>query len=126
LKSNQEQAKTGLGEVAGGEGVIGLQGAFHLAGCKNGVASLCQVDDEVTAALMGLFYHHLWTLKRRPLEALRQAQQALYQHPERIPQLARARGPDFAKVARLPATPPAAGRAPARLWAGFILSGAGR
>jgi CHAT domain-containing protein len=117
---------TGLGEVAGGEGVFGLQRAFHLAGARNVVASLWQVDDEATAALMGLFYHHLCALKQPPLEALRQAQLALYHHPERIGPLARARGPDFDKAARLPATPQAADRAPARLWAGFVLSGLGR
>jgi tetratricopeptide (TPR) repeat protein len=93
------------GEVAGGEGVFGLQRAFHIAGARQVVASLWQVDDEATAALMGLFYHHLWQEGRSPLEALRQAPLALYHHPEQIGALA---------------------RAPARLWAGFVLSGAGR
>jgi CHAT domain-containing protein/Tfp pilus assembly protein PilF len=118
--------ETGLGQAGGGEGIFGLQRAFHLAGARNVVASLWKVDDEATAALMGLFYYHLWVEKRTPLEALRQAQLALYHHPERIASLARARGPDFEKAARLPATPQAAGRAPARLWAGFVLSGLGR
>jgi CHAT domain-containing protein/tetratricopeptide (TPR) repeat protein len=117
---------TGLGEVAEGEGVFGLQRAFHLAGCKNVVASLWKVDDEATAAFMGLFYHKLWQEKRPPLEALRQAQLALYHHPERIGRLARARGPDFAKEAETPGVPGSKTRAPARLWAGFVLSGAGR
>jgi CHAT domain-containing protein len=117
---------TGLGEVAGGEGVFGLQRAFHLAGAKNVVASLWQVDDEATVALMGLFYHKLWQENQSPLEALRAAQLTLYHHPERIAALARQRGPDFTKAARLPATPGAAERASARRWAGFVLSGAGR
>jgi CHAT domain-containing protein/tetratricopeptide (TPR) repeat protein len=120
--------ETGLGEVAGGEGVFGLQRAFHLAGAQNVVGSLWKVDDEATAALMGLFYHKLWQEKLPPLEALRQAQLALYYHPERIPILARERGPDFEKAARLPAASGAASarRSPARLWAGFVLSGSGR
>jgi CHAT domain-containing protein/Flp pilus assembly protein TadD len=120
--------ETGLGEVAGGEGVFGLQRAFHIAGCKNVIASLWQVNDEATAALMGLFYHHLWVEKKAPIEALRQSQLTLYRHPERIPALAQARGPDFQKAARLPAASGAASarRSPARLWAGFVLSGAGR
>jgi CHAT domain-containing protein len=118
--------ETGLGEVAGGEGVFGLQRAFHVAGCKNVVASLWQVDDEVTAALMALFYHGLWQEKLPPVEALRRAQLTLYRRPERIPPLARERGPDFDRLARRPAEARAGARSPARLWAGFVLSGAGR
>jgi CHAT domain-containing protein len=118
--------ETGLGEVAGGEGVFGLQRAFHIAGAKNVVASLWKVDDEATAALMGLFYHQLWHEGKTPLEALRQAQLTLYRHPERIPALARERGPDFAKASRLPAAPTGEARAAARLWAGFVLSGSGK
>jgi CHAT domain-containing protein/tetratricopeptide (TPR) repeat protein len=117
---------TGLGQLGGREGVFGLQRAFHLAGCKDVVASLWKVDDEATAALMSLFYHKLWKEKLPPLEALRQAQLGLYHHPERIGRLARARGPDFDKEAELPAAPAREARAPTRLWAGFILSGAGR
>jgi CHAT domain-containing protein len=121
--------ETGLGEVAGGEGVFGLQRAFHLAGAKNVVASLWKVDDEATAALMGLFYHKLWQENLPPLEALRQAQLTLYRHPERIANLARQRGPEFEKTARLPAKSPEStpqAPAPARLWAAFVLSGLGR
>jgi CHAT domain-containing protein len=119
---------TGLGEVAGGEGVFGLQRAFHIAGAKNAVASLWKVDDEATAAVMSLFYHQLWVEKEAPIEALRQAQLTLLRHPERIAALARQRGPDFEKTARLPTASGAASArvAPVRLWAGFVLSGAGR
>jgi CHAT domain-containing protein len=120
--------ETGLGEVAGGEGVFGLQRAFHIAGAKNVIASLWKVDDEATAALMSLFYHNLWREKLPALEALRQAQLTLYRHPERITALARQRGPDFEKTTRLPSSSGAASapRAPARLWAAFVLSGPGR
>src|SRR5262249_12875435 len=85
--------RTGPGGRAGGEGVFGLQRAFHVAGAANVVASLWQVDDTATAALMTLFYHYLWEEKRPPLEALRQAQLTLYRHPEQIASLARDRGP---------------------------------
>jgi CHAT domain-containing protein len=124
--------ETGLGEVAGGEGVFGLQRAFHLAGAKNVVASLWKVDDQATAALMALFYDKLWRQKKPAIEALREAQLTLYHHPERIAALAKERGPNFDKIVRLPITPdrePKAspkGKAATKLWAGFVLSGLGR
>jgi CHAT domain-containing protein/Tfp pilus assembly protein PilF len=124
--------ETGLGKVAGGEGVFGLQRAFHLAGCKNVVASLWKVDDQATAALMALFYDKMWRQKLPALAALREAQLTLYNYPERIGALAQERGPNFDKVVRLGTGPqkgpkPRPGhRAPAKLWAGFILSGLGR
>jgi CHAT domain-containing protein/Flp pilus assembly protein TadD len=125
--------ETGLGEAASGEGVFGLQRAFHLAGTRSVVASLWKVDDEATAALMALFYHHLWQEQRPPLEALRRAQLALYRNPQEVPLLARQRGPDFdvtvRRVSQAPAPaqePRPVGRAAVKDWAAFVLSGAGR
>jgi hypothetical protein len=64
--------ESGLGDLGGGgEGVFGLQRAFHYAGARNVVASLWKVDDLATAALMGEFYHQLWQQKQPPIEALR-------------------------------------------------------
>jgi CHAT domain-containing protein len=130
---------TGLGDVAGGEGVFGLQRAFHIAGCHNVVASLWKVDDAATAALMTRFYGYLFAADeaRRlpPLEALRRAQLDLYRHPELIPAWSRgeARAPGRPRPATTPPpadTPPelvtSAGRAPIKLWAAFTLSGLGR
>ncbi len=125
--------ETGLGMVGGGEGVFGLQRAFHLAGAHNVVASLWKVDDQATAALMAIFYDQLWRQRKPPIEALRTAQLTIYRHPESIPQLAKARGtPDFGKlVQRLDAVPDNGQPAPqehARVdqWAAFVLSGWGR
>jgi CHAT domain-containing protein len=123
--------ETGLGRVAGGEGVFGLQRAFHLAGARNVVASLWKVDDQATAALMVLFYDKLWREKKTALVALREAQLTLYHHPERIKALAKERGPNLEKIVRLPIERrkegPARGeKAPAKLWAGFVLSGIGK
>ena len=122
--------ETGLGESATGEGVFGLQRAFHLAGCKDVVASLWKVDDDATAALMALFYHELWVKDRPPLEALRQAQLALYRHPGEARTLAKLRGPDFDKTVKRVVQPPPKGERPAKPaavkdWAAFVLSGPG-
>ena len=123
--------ETGLGEFTGGEGVQGLQRAFHLAGSPNVVASLWKVNDAATAALMAKFYHELWVNKKPPIEALRESQLTIYRHPERIPALAGERGkPDFAKTVELnvePRAPASADkRTPTKLWAAFVLSGVGK
>jgi CHAT domain-containing protein/Tfp pilus assembly protein PilF len=119
--------QTGLGDLGpvGGEGVQGLQRAFHLAGCPNVVASLWNVNDQATAALMAKFYHGLWHENKTPLEALRQAQLTIYRHPERIARLADRAAPDFNDTIRLTPNGQAA-RAPTKLWAAFVLSGVGQ
>jgi CHAT domain-containing protein/Tfp pilus assembly protein PilF len=121
---------TGLGESAAGEGVFGLQRAFHLGGCQNVVASLWKVDDQATAALMALLYHYLWVKGETPLQALRHAQLALLRHPEEVPLLAKERGSPFATVVkRVEAPAPPAERkatAPEKHWAAFVLCGLGR
>ncbi|HEX5270061.1 MAG TPA: CHAT domain-containing protein, partial [Gemmataceae bacterium] len=123
--------ETGLGELTEGEGVIGLQRAFHVAGCPNVIGSLWKVDDAATAALMAQFYHELRANKRAPLEALREAQLTVYRHPERVGDLAGERGrPALDASAKLGSAAPAtsaekAKTAPAKLWAAFVLSGTG-
>jgi CHAT domain-containing protein len=87
------------------------------------------VDDDATAALMGLFYRGLWVEKLPPREALRRAQLTLYRHPELIGTLAPKRGADFTETAlpAVTASSPAAGpTAPTGQWAAFVQSGAGR
>jgi len=124
--------ETGLGEFTGGEGVQGLQRAFHLAGCPNVVASLWNVNDAATAALMAKFYFELWTNKKLPMAALREAQLTIYRHPELIPDLAGERGAPKLKeavaVKSVEPGPAATGvkRADTKLWAAFVLSGAGK
>jgi CHAT domain-containing protein len=114
--------ETGLGDVAGGEGVFGLQRAFHLAGARSVIASLWKVDDKATAVLMQLFYRNLWQKNLPPIEALRQAQLALYHHPELIDLAGAARSLDLSNPGPLPR----GGRtAPTGQWAAFVLSGAG-
>ncbi len=76
--------ETGLGETAGGEGILGLQRAFQVAGARTTVTSLWQVDDAATQALMIEFYRNLFERKLSKLESLRQAQLWLLNHPEAI------------------------------------------
>jgi CHAT domain-containing protein len=73
--------ETGLGEVAGGEGILGLQRAFQVAGVRSTVASLWKVDDDATRRLMTAFYRHLWSQRQGALEALRSAQRELLREP---------------------------------------------
>jgi CHAT domain-containing protein len=74
--------ETGLGRVAGGEGVLGLQRAFHQAGARTVIASLWKVDDDATRALMARFYSNLWERGLAPLESLRQAQISILDDPD--------------------------------------------
>jgi CHAT domain-containing protein len=113
--------ETGLGAYGGGEGVYGLQRAFHVAGCRNVIASLWQVSDRATQALMVLFYRNLWENKLDPVEALRQAQRTLYRHPDAV-EVAQKRGVDFS-VSDLPPVEKKPKRTPTAHWAAFTFSG---
>jgi tetratricopeptide (TPR) repeat protein/CHAT domain-containing protein len=82
--------ETGLGKLEGGEGVRGLQSAFHLAGARTVVASLWSVSDPATSVLMERFYTNLWADKpMNRLEALRQAQLFVLKNPEKVRERAR-------------------------------------
>src|SRR5262249_48727953 len=56
--------QTALGKDAGGEGLLGLQRAFQVAGCRSVVASLWKVDDRATQDLMTAFYAAYWDRKK--------------------------------------------------------------
>ncbi len=81
--------ETGLGDVAGGEGIFGLQRAFHLAGTRDVIASLWKLPDEPTVALMAIFYRNLWEKNLSPMESLRGAQLEIYHNPMKIAELAK-------------------------------------
>ena len=65
---------TGLGTVAAGEGVLGLQRAFQLSGARTTVTSLWSVDDLATRLLMERFYSNLWVKSMNKIDALQEAQ----------------------------------------------------
>jgi CHAT domain-containing protein/Tfp pilus assembly protein PilF len=109
--------QTGLGEVAGGDGLLGLQRAFQVAGARSVLASLWQVPDQATQLLMVRFYDNLWSKKMGKLEALRQAQLWLLREAAGKPDLLRG------GLRRLPAQRPHKGRLPPYWWAAFVLSG---
>jgi CHAT domain-containing protein len=67
--------ETGLGEIEGSEGVLGLQRAFKLAGVDYIMASLWQVPDKETAQFMEIFYTNLLDGKSSIREAFFVTQQ---------------------------------------------------
>jgi len=106
--------ETGLGKSAGGEGLLGLQRAFQVAGAQTVIASLWKVDDAATRGLMERFYDNLWTKNMGKLEALREAQLWML----------RKRGPRGLKPVETDAgTAEASNRLPPYYWAAFVLSG---
>ena len=71
--------QTGLGKDVRGEGLVGLTRGFMYAGARRVVASLWKVDDRATAELMKQFYTAMLRGQgRRPGEALREAQIAMW------------------------------------------------
>jgi CHAT domain-containing protein len=108
--------ETGLGQTAGGEGLLGLQRAFQSAGARTVVATLWSVPDDETRALMEDFYTNLWQRKLSPLESLRRAQLDMLARPTRA---GRNRGLEFEDR---PLAAPSGKRSP-YYWAAFVLSG---
>src|SRR5262249_28351683 len=127
-----ECVRNGSGGVRGRRGGVRLAAGFSPGPDAQRGGQLWRVDDAATGALMALFYYKLWREGQSPLAALRAAQLTLYRHPECIGALARERGPDLDKIIRLPVLPgldaadEPAGHAPVKVWAGFLLSGAGQ
>lgn len=73
--------QTGLGKEIRGEGLVGLSHSVLAAGASSVVASLWNVDDRATAALMERFYGEMLDRGRPPAEALRLAQLSLRNEP---------------------------------------------
>lgn len=97
--------RTNLGELKGGEGLIGLSRAFFYAGAASLVVSLWDVQDQSTSLLMEHFYRGLKEGLSRA-EALRQAKLSL-----------------MTSTTKLKATGKDTGLASPFFWAPFILVG---
>ena len=61
--------ESAVGTSTRGEGLMGLQRAFQVAGARSLVSSLWSVEDNATAALMDEFYANLWSRRLPRLEA---------------------------------------------------------
>ena len=104
--------ETGLGQEASGEGLLGLQRTFQVAGTRSVVASLWKVPDRATQALMAEFYRVAWDRKTvvSRVEALRQAQLAMLREGDKRGMLRRDKQDKSERV-------------PPYYWAAFVLSG---
>jgi CHAT domain-containing protein len=68
--------ESGLGISVSGEGVLGLERAFHAAGARAVIMSLWSVNDLAARAWMSDFYRALWHDGRDAAEASRDASRA--------------------------------------------------
>jgi tetratricopeptide (TPR) repeat protein len=103
--------ETGLGKSAAGEGLLGLQRAFQVAGAHSVVATLWTIRDDAGRQLMIDFYENLWAKKMSKVEALRAAQLTMLREGVK-------RGLDIG-----PRPADENHRLPPWYWAGFVLSG---
>ncbi|MCC9604985.1 tetratricopeptide repeat protein [Blastopirellula sp. JC732] len=105
---------TGLGEIAGGEGILGIQRAFQISGVDATIASYWKIDDLVTRRLMEEFYKNYLREQMSPVDALREAQLWVLKNPNQL------RG---ATIVPEPGAEETNERTPPRYWAAFSLSG---
>jgi CHAT domain-containing protein len=68
---------TGVGEVAAGEGVLGLRRAFEVAGAKTLTMSLWPVDDESTREWMRVLYERRFRDRMETARAVQEASRAI-------------------------------------------------
>ncbi|HMP04765.1 MAG TPA: CHAT domain-containing protein, partial [Lacipirellulaceae bacterium] len=102
--------ETGLGESAGGEGLLGIQRAFQVSGVRSTIASLWKVSDSATRQIMAEFYSNYLKKGMSPLDALREAQLWALRNPD-----LRGAAPPEAELKMRRLSP--------RLWAAFTISG---
>jgi CHAT domain-containing protein len=101
--------ETGLGELAGGEGVLGLQRAFQIAGARSTITSLWAVPDQSTGELMKRMYANRLENGLAATEALREAQLWVLNNGD--------------KVGAFDQKPTGSKRTPPKFWAAFSFAG---
>jgi len=120
--------ETGLGKLSSGDELVGLTRAFIYAGTPSVVASLWNVEDSSTAALMASFYRNLRTMTK--VEALRQAQLQLIRGEVKSDLLARRGVGGIGKLGEVPRPETSSlgsvSTAHPYFWAPFILVGDGK
>jgi CHAT domain-containing protein len=72
--------KSAEGELKPGQGVYGLQRAFKIAGARNVLVSVKNVDDKATQLLMGYFYSNV-AIGENYTNALKNAQLQMIKNP---------------------------------------------
>lgn len=118
--------ETGLGVAESGEGLIGLQRAFQVAGAKTVVSTLWKVDDAATQQLMSLFYDNYWLKQQSKADALHEAQLWMLNNARKLRaagvQQPTARG-RIGKLAKPVVNREGSARTHPFFWAAFQLSG---
>ena len=112
--------ETSLGAFEIGEGSLGLQQSFQIAGARATISSLWKVDDSATQVLMVEFYRNLWEKKLPQGEALRQAQLTMLNQYDPAKQALQPRGLKLVN----PKQPDSSSKGLQPFyWAAFFLSG---
>ena len=115
--------ETGLGKIARGEGLIGIQRSFQVSGVDSIVATIWKVDDKMTRVLMERFYRNLFDKKLSKLDALREAQLWVLNHSSLVEESGNDRG-SVRKTRESDAEVSKRGaRTSPYYWAPFVLSG---
>ncbi|MEM7478775.1 MAG: CHAT domain-containing tetratricopeptide repeat protein [Planctomycetota bacterium] len=114
--------QSGIGNSFKGEGIFGLQRAFHLAGARNVICSLWNIGDASASALATSFYEHHLAQGMSKMQALRHAQLKIYRNPIRVAEYRRQSGVKM--ILKKPLRPKKSAKfSHTAQWAGLIFFG---